>query len=217
MLRSRSRRLDAWRSGAFNGQERRAEIFDELLHSISFRAIVETGTYRGITTERLRASGLPVWTIESAPRFFHFARRKFRGDPRVTPQLGDSRTVLERLASDGTLPRDHVFFYLDAHWGSDLPLADELRLVARRFDDCVVMIDDFEVPGDPAFTFDDYGPGKRLCRAYLPSDVLPSFRVFWPRASGSTETGERRGCAILCSPSLEATLLAMRTVRPESG
>jgi hypothetical protein len=44
-----------------------------------------------------------------------------------------------------------LFFYLDAHWNEDLPLAEEIDLIFSRSPCAVVMIDDFEVPGDPGF------------------------------------------------------------------
>ena len=60
-----------------------------------------------------------------------------------------------------------TLFYLDAHWGKRLPLADEMRVVAGAFPRCVIAIDDFMVPDDPGYAFDDYGPGKRLDLDYV--------------------------------------------------
>jgi hypothetical protein len=216
-LRSaRSGSLAARRYEPFNGQARRIEIVDELLQTIDFRAIVETGSYRGATTEHLRArSALPIFTVEREPRFFHYCRLRFRHDPQVHVRPGDSRAMLEELASSADFPHERVFFYLDAHWGEDLPLADELRLVAQTFRQSVIMIDDFEVPGDPDYSFDDDGPGKRLALDYLPSDALQDFRAFWPAAPGATDTGERRGCIVLASAALEHEVAAMRTLRAD--
>ena len=65
-----------------------------------------------------------------------------------------------------------VFFYLDAHWNDDLPLADEIDIIFSRCPWAVVMIDDFEVPSDPGYQFDDYGPGKALVLGYIRPAVL---------------------------------------------
>ena len=54
-----------------------------------------------------------------------------------------------------------LFIYLDAHWEEDLPLAEELAVIARATTRCIVMIDDFQVPGD-GYAYDNYGPGKAL-------------------------------------------------------
>lgn len=55
-----------------------------------------------------------------------------------------------------------LFAYLDAHWGEDLPLAEKLEIVFSWDSDAIVMIDDFQVPDDPGYAYDDYGPGKAL-------------------------------------------------------
>ena len=59
-------------------------------------AIVETGTYLGTTTTFFAGSGLPVYTVETDPRYHGFAQmqlRRFRG--RVHLSLGDSRVFLK--------------------------------------------------------------------------------------------------------------------------
>jgi hypothetical protein len=50
-----------------------------------------------------------------------------------------------------------VFFYLDAHRYEDLPLRDEIRIVTRHWSEVAIMVDDFEVPNDSDYRFDDYG------------------------------------------------------------
>jgi hypothetical protein len=61
------------------------------------------------------------------------------------------------------------------------------------------MIDDFEVPDDHGFGYDDYGPGKALNAAYIgPLVEAHDLAVFYPSARSQEETGHRRGCAVLC-------------------
>jgi hypothetical protein len=55
-----------------------------------------------------------------------------------------------------------VFFHLDAHWEGDLPLQEEIEIILGRFPNFLIMIDDFRVPGDSGYGFDDYGRGKML-------------------------------------------------------
>ena len=73
-----------------------------------------------------------------------------------------------------------TLFYLDAHWEDRLPLREEAELAVGSFSKAVLMIDDFEVPGDPSYAFDDYGPGKRLCLDYLLSANLPPVSIYFP-------------------------------------
>lgn len=181
----------------FNGQAKRMELFQQVAGSFPFRAIVETGTFRGLTTVAMRrVSGLPVHTVEAFSRSYRFARSRFRGETGIHAEYGDSRAFLARLAKDPRFPHDCVFFYLDAHGEADLPLYEELEVVARHWTDPVIMIDDFQVPDDPAYIFDDYGIGRRLTFDYLPAKVKREFRLFWPAAPGEEETGSRRGCVV---------------------
>jgi hypothetical protein len=184
--------------GPFNGQRGRAEIFRQILQCESFQAIVETGTFHGTTTVFLHeTSGLPTYTVEAVPLRFYYARQRLRSHGGIHLEMGDSCSFLERLGKAATL-RGCVFFYLDAHWYEDLPLAHELRLIAKMWQEPVVMVDDFEVPDDPEYGFDDYGGGKRLTLGYLPKELLSEFCSFWPAMRGRDESGRRRGCIVLC-------------------
>jgi hypothetical protein len=60
------------------------------------------------------------------------------------------------------------------------------------------MIDDFEVPGDPGYGFNDYGPGFRFGIELLPA-ATRDYRHFYPATSSRDETGYRRGF-ILVAP-----------------
>ncbi len=198
----------AW-GGPFNGQSNRTRIFDAIVASIRPTAIVETGTYRGTTTEYMASTGLPVYTIEGHPRNYGFARARLRRLHSVRVYHGDSRVELSRLL-DGPLKRligNSLFFYLDAHWNEDLPLADEIEIICTRSSNSVIMIDDFQVPNDAGFCYDDYGPGKALNADYIaPLVHAHDLEVFYPSVSSQEETGRRRGCAILSKSSFRSAL-----------
>jgi hypothetical protein len=183
-------------SGPFNGQRFRQRMFREILEAIPFAAIIETGTFRGTTTEFMRAlSPLPIHTVELHPRYYAFARARFKTDKDIHLALGDSRSFLKRLAVDRSeLRSQSLFFYLDAHWGADLPLHEEVEIVFEGWSRAVVMIDDFRVPGDEYYRYDDYGPGKQLCLEYLDR---PHLATFFPALPGKDETGLRRGSVVL--------------------
>ena len=169
--------------GPFNGQTARQALFVDLIAKTRPHAIVETGTFLGTTTELMSQTGLPVFSIESHPRSYGFARARFLRRRNVKLLHGDSRTGLRRLFDGALHPFSDltVFFYLDAHWNDDLPLAEEIDIVFNRCPLAVVMIDDFEVPSDPGYGFDDYGPGKGLVSGYI-SPVISAhqLRAFYP-------------------------------------
>jgi predicted O-methyltransferase YrrM len=189
--------------GPLNGQQRRREIVRDLARMISFDRAIETGTFRGTSTEFFSAViGAPVETVEANPRFFAYSSRRLAILPDVRVVLGDSRAFLQRVATRPGSADESVFIYLDAHWEDDPPLAQELQIITRGWTNAVVMIDDFQVPGDDGYAFDDYGAGRTLTENYLPAGDLVGWHLFYPSAPSSDETGARRGCSVLVSPAL---------------
>ena len=221
--------------GPFNGQTARQALFVDLIAKTRPHAIVETGTFLGTTTELMSRTGLPVFSIESHPRSYGFARARFLRTRNVKLLHGDSRTGLRRLFDGALHPFADlaVFFYLDAHWNDDLPLAEEIDIVFNRCPLAVVMIDDFEVPSDPGYGFDDYGPGKGLVSDYI-SPVISAhqLRTFYPStpsvadhpstpmaAAGLAAPGRlRRGCVVLAKEAFHGPVLAsMPLLRPATA
>jgi len=184
----------------FNGQANRKLIFQTLLQIIKFDAIVETGTYLGDTTGYMATcSHLPVYTCEIDKRFNALARMRLRGISNITFALSDSRCFLRNLfVGKNILTAKRIFVYLDAHWYSELPLREELEIIFSSSKDFVVMIDDFKVPGDNGYGYDNYGKGRELSLQVL-QDLLSDYKAiaFFPTLLSSEETGFRRGCVIL--------------------
>ena len=184
--------------GPMNGQPGRQQAIKDVLREVPVKAILETGTYLGTTAEFLAdASSVPVHSVEANHRFHRYAIKRHRNDGRIHITLADSRVGLAAWAADPEVPNEDVFFYLDAHWHKDLPLADELRLIADGWSNSLVLIDDFEVPGDPGYGFDDYGPGKRLCLDYIPAQLRSEWAPLFPTMRSSDEGGRRRGWVLL--------------------
>lgn len=185
--------------GPFNGQRFRQRIFFDLLYYFPIQAIVETGTYRGTTTALFAATSLPVYTSEIAPRFFSYSKVRFLlNRDNIHMYKSDSRAFLRDLSKDSTVPKEDVFFYLDAHWEEDLPLREELDIIFSNWKRPIVMIDDFQVP-DSDYVFDNYGPEKALTLEYInPLVSAHKLSVFYPAVQSSEETGARTGSVVLC-------------------
>jgi hypothetical protein len=201
--------------GPFNGQERRAEIVRDIFARVKFASVIETGTFRATTALLLRQlTAAPIATVEANPRFYYYSRLRLLRKPGVAVFKGDSARVLKRLANTRPWSLDPAFFYLDAHWLEALPLPDELDVVTHAWRDFVVMIDDFRVPTDPGYTYDDYGPGRVLEPAILHSLAGQAVVVYWPSAPSTRETGARRGCVVLASAgAMDDALRALGTLR----
>ncbi|HUP83962.1 MAG TPA: hypothetical protein VM284_07225 [Candidatus Limnocylindria bacterium] len=197
-------------TGPFNGQRRRTAAVAAMFGAIPFRTVIETGTYRALTTRHLRTqTEAPVATIEVNPSYFRYSRARLSKLPKVAQFLGKSPAVLEQLRTDPTWKAEPVFFYLDAHWLHDLPLLDELASIRRGWTEFAALIDDFAVDGDDGYFFDDYGPGKRLdLRHFAGQAGLADLHVFWPAAPSASETGARRGWVVLSSSGAIADALS---------
>ena len=189
-------------------------------------AIIETGTFRGTTTEYMAETGLPLYSVEGLARNYGFSRARLWRKRNVHLYHGDSREVLRRLFA-GKLRNlgDHtVFAYLDAHWNADLPLREELEIIFDHCPAAVVMIDDFQVPDDPGYQYDDYGSGKSLSPVYI-EPVLSAYdlEAYYPAIRSSEETGAKRGCVVLGNEYIpgsslrELPLLRRRAEESDSG
>jgi hypothetical protein len=182
----------------FNGQHFRKQIFEELVNTCHFDAILETGTYTGNTTGYLaKTSNLPVYTSELNKWYYDIAQMRLKEFTNIHYSFGDSRKFLRKLAQN-EVGKKNVFIYLDAHWYSDLPLQEELNIIGGHWDNFVIMIDDFQVPDDPGYDYDYYTRRKSL-RMKVFGKVFAEHNLesFFPTAPSEQETGNKRGCVVL--------------------
>ena len=185
--------------GPLNGQSGRQAAVDDLLRILDPVTVVETGTFRGITTAWFAERyGGPVLTCEKEKLYYLQAKVRLANFRNVTLRRQDSRLFLREILP--TLPKEGiVMFYLDAHWDFDLPLKEELEVIFRCRSDAVVLIDDFKVPDDPGYGWDDYGEGKSLTTELLPGVVPSHSTVFFPTLPSGAESGAARGYCLIAS------------------
>lgn len=209
----------AW-GGPFNGQRWRCLLVAELIHKLQPSAIVETGTYLGTSTDWLAAFQIPIYTCEANVANFGFSRARMFGMPMVNMTLADSRTAIRQFLA-GPLAdkkKETLLFYLDAHWNDDLPLADEVTLIFDTCPNAVVLIDDFEVPGDGGYGYDDYGSGNALDAGYIaPLVAKYDLSVRYPVKPSSAETGAKRGCVVLFGAAMATEIATIALLGPASA
>jgi hypothetical protein len=117
--------------------------------------------------------------------------------------------------ADESFRRKDIFFYLDAHWGEDLPLREEIEIIFGNCPRAVVMVDDFKVPDDDGYRYDSYKNGESLTMDLL--DPLSSLGLtfYFPSLRSELETGGKRGCAVIAqSPEVTTKLKAASTLKP---
>lgn len=203
--------------GPFNGQPARLRLVKALIEKCEPWAYFETGTGLGTTTLFFANTGRPVFTIELDGRVYGRAWVRLWRYRNVKQFRDDSRKVLRSLfdGHPGEMANRTSFFYLDAHWNEDLPLAEEVDIVFAHCPAAVVMIDDFQVPFDTGFKYDDYGPDQALTASYIePAIRKYNLGAFYPSAPSKEEGGACRGCVVLARDvSHIATLSAIRLLR----
>lgn len=115
--------------------------------------LVETGTFRADFITRARSLFDRVHTIERDPKLYAQAVRQY-GCCRIVFHGGDSREVLPNLTRELTHP---AVWFLDAHFcpnertptagQGDIPLFDELRIIAARPCQDIIVVDDVHAFG----------------------------------------------------------------------
>jgi hypothetical protein len=185
----------------FAGQWARRRAIELLAWRMRPDAIVETGTFLGLTTRALSRLGAPVYSVEVKPAYHHLAKLAVRGCDGVTLLCGDSVAALEWLRAQGAVRRPLA--YLDAHWWEPLPLPREVACLLGGWDDALVVVDDCRVPDDPGYGYDAYG-GVPIAADALPLDGA---LTAYPAVPATREGGARRGTLYLArGPESEAAL-----------
>jgi len=112
----------------------------------------------------------------------------------------DSRDFLKELSNNPEIVRNEIFFYLDAHWRGKCPLIEEIEQIASRWEKFVMMIDDFQVPGDEGYGYDRYSAFQKMNISLIRSTIKKQkLRAFFPNIPSAEESVQPkpRGFVIL--------------------
>jgi len=150
---------------AFNSAPEMVPFFYWLKDAYAIDAVVETGTCQGCSTVFFAQCFDQVHTIEISRDSCSKASHKLQKYSNVQCHLGSSEKVLKEILP--SLEGKRILFYLDAHWDSYWPLLDELNEISKTHkDNCVIVIDDVQVPGRLDIDWDGYG-GNICCYDYF--------------------------------------------------
>ncbi|MBI1683295.1 carbohydrate-binding protein [Caulobacter hibisci] len=182
-------------SGPLNGQSVRQSAFLYLHDMLGFDALIETGAFRGTTTEYFAGFDLPVFSCEVIDENFYFAASRLIGSSGVNLFLEDSRAFLRRYFQNYAAAYHRPMFYLDAHWQDDLPLPEEIDIIAESQEDFVVIVDDFKSPFDAGYGYDVYSNGNQLTLDWVLPRLTTKRKLayLFPALGVENESGARRG------------------------
>lgn len=142
----------------FEGDTYLKSTIQSLIDKYGIKTVVETGTFKGSTTVQFAAMVDTVYTTEVNPQYYTEANKKFteHSISTIHSHLGSSVDVLPKILPTISQPQ-MLLFFLDAHWGPNNPLLEELQIIADHKLKPVIAIHDFKVPGHPELGFDTYG------------------------------------------------------------
>lgn len=146
-------------------------LVERLVGEMPVTSFVETGTHTGETAAWVasRFPRLQVYSCEIDEMWYRLSAQRLRRFRNVHLAWQGSQTFLPRLISEGRCGPLPLFF-LDAHWLEDWPLRAELQAITR-LPAAAVVIDDFQVPDHPQFSY-CHGPVGSSREAICNSDIV---------------------------------------------
>jgi predicted O-methyltransferase YrrM len=166
---------DTYFRNAFNYEPAFCKAIQVLQNKFNFTMVVETGTYMGNTTEYFSSVFPKVLTFEVRDDYAAQARENLEGLDNIEMFVGSSGKHLGVFLKRNR--KEKVLLYLDAHWGANWPLRDEILNTAQVLpDNCVIIIDDVKVPGED-IDFDSYD-GQECSYEYVKEQLDKCFTSY---------------------------------------
>lgn len=160
----------------FNKAPELSSFFAYLKSAYPIDTVIETGTWRGKTTAFFSFLFAQVHTIEISTEVYRNAKEILKPYSNITCHLGSSEKVLSQLLP--SLRDRPLLFYLDAHWRQFWPLLQELNEISKTHrDNCIIVIDDFKVPGREDIPYDSY-ENKECSYEYIKNGLSEIFSEY---------------------------------------
>lgn len=192
-----------WVVRPMNGQRNRLRTSILLVEILKPDFAIESGSFLGTTTQYLAGfASKKVYSIEINRKFATVASVRLKSDideNRVEIIEGNSAQQMPRILREINPKTSSVFAYLDAHWLEDIPLFEEIQSLLDWGGDFIAVIDDFYIPDDLGYGYDQYEK-HRVDISHVPNSE--DIDVWIPSECSKTESGSRRGTAYIVSSNL---------------
>jgi hypothetical protein len=142
----------------------------KLKELFNIKAVVETGTYFGVTTKFFCENFDLVYGIELNDNYANKTRDLCRDHNNLNLVIDSSVNFLNNELKSLGEKFETILFYLDAHWDDYWPLIDEIKAISKNYyDKAIIVIDDFYVP-NRNFQYDTYH--NQICNYdYIVNDL----------------------------------------------
>lgn len=175
----------------FSGDVYLINTFFSLIKKYNINTVIETGTWKGRTTQLLSVMVKDVYTIEINKGFYNKAEY-LKDYNNIHRYYGDSPEILLFILKK---IKKNILFFLDAHWEEHNPLLDELQVISKsNLINPIIVIHDFYNPYTD-FGYDTYN-GQIYNYEYI-SDYVNKIYKNPIIKYNKKATGEKRGVIIL--------------------
>ncbi len=158
-------RLMPFQEAPFNGDKHlEAEVL-RLKKEFHIDVILECGTCLGSTTIWMAQNFQRTHTIEINQHYHEIAHKRMMEqsgtfkDHILCNWFGDSVKILPKIFKhtiEEFAIREKCMIFIDSHWQNNVPMLEELAIIAATNIRPVIIIHDFLVPGHPELGFDSY-------------------------------------------------------------
>lgn len=179
----RKRPLTEFYSVGFHGDTHLIDFISPILSSVD--QFIETGTSVASTTRYVaeKFPHLHIYGCEPDRNAFDFSMTKLKDYKNVLVKRQTSPEFLYELTKNNPsiLEKDTIF-WLDSHAnGFKWPLRDEVMFITSYFSKGYIFIDDFLVPENPQFGYDEYD--GQVCSLEYIKDMLDGtkkYEIYYP-------------------------------------
>jgi len=187
----------AYDTAPFNCDTYLEKEFLNLKEKYNISNVIETGTYKGVTTRWLAMNFRNVFSIEIMRKYFEEASLSLKGFDNITLINSDSRKALPSILDK---VKGKTLIFIDSHWYEN-PLLPELEIIAESKLKPFICIHDMKNPEDPTMGYDTY-PDQEI--VYEFSWLKPHLDIIYGENQyeyyfNKHAEGARRG-ALFCVP-----------------
>lgn len=193
--------FDERNAKGFEGDEYLAADIANICKVKEVDLIIETGTYRGFTTQRL-AELAETYTVELNEEFFKESKKNIGDNPKITQFLGNTVDFLKEQLPK--LKDKKLLFFLDAHfYNQPCPLLHELAVIAENKIKPIIAIHDFLNPSHLDYGYDIYN-GQPFTWEWIKPSIEKIYGENYSFHYNDKATGAKRG-VIFIQPSAKHT------------
>lgn len=167
----------------FHGDEYLLSLVDHLASNSNI--FFETGSNVGSTLAYVASNYPWLRCLSCEPDKAAFQQASVNAGKYVNAELfnGTSQQFIEHLSkNESGIFSEQCFFWLDAHgYGFEWPLKKELEFITGRFSSAYILIDDFKVPEQEHFGYDQYQ--EQVCSYDFIKSALSqdkTYQLFYP-------------------------------------